>query len=196
MLQIYATQACAVCVKHVSALSLFQAFLQRWEDLGKGFPAVLRHWQFLFAVWDWMELLDSERCAQVAARFDCRFTSIFHLLIVIATISWGPTLYLALGVLHAIELVLTPGNPMNEWCPQWMSDVLIGLLDSCRLRPLAFFFFWSQSISYLGFLFPSCLLFSSALVFVPRNLPSHEVPNAHALCSVLFIVCLVIIHHV
>lgn len=117
MLQIYVTQACAVCVKHVSTLSLFQAFLQRWEDLGKGVPAVLRHWQFLFAVWDWMELLDSERCDQVAARFDCGFISIFHLLIVIATISWGPTLYLALGVCYV---------PLSWFCllvTLWMSDV-------------------------------------------------------------------------
>lgn len=58
----------------------------------------LRGFIFQFSSRDWMELLDSERCDHVAARFDGRFINIFHLLIVIATASRGPTLYLALGV--------------------------------------------------------------------------------------------------
>lgn len=73
-----------------------------------------------------------------------------------------------------LSLVLTPGNPMNEWvssmsCPQQPCAAPVG--------SFLWLLLWGQAISYLAFLFSCHLRFSQHYCTFQRTLTCHDVPK-------------------
>lgn len=79
-----------------------------------------------------------------------------------------------LCVLHAAELALTPGDPMNEWCPQ--CSVLSG--PAQLLSTYACGFCYGVNSSHIWFSsIPAAFYFSQHYCPFQKTLTSHNVPK-------------------
>ena len=72
-------------------------------------------------------------------------------------------------MLRVVELAPTPGDSVNEWCPQ--CPVLDSLPSSHKLMPTDSF------LNSCLILSSCCLLFSQHYCLLQRTLPSHDMPK-------------------
>lgn len=87
-------------------------------------------------------------------------------------------------VLHVVKLSPTPGDSMNEWCPQ--CSVLNSLVQCLQTHAHGFFYGVNPSrISPTSF--PAAFQFSSCYCVFQRTLPSRYVPKVEQLLSCHFL---------